>query len=105
MTTDQIIQQKKNEVLKKIRQIYHPLYKFPYNQYDEDSYAEQRESEIKSLIQTLEQELTILKAKRKQEHQNSKKESMNNCEHYSHDNCNCLTECSLCVLSNFKKNK
>jgi len=61
MTTLQVRQQKKNEALNSIRKIYNPKYKFPYDQHDEDSASEQREQEIRYIIEKLEKELSSLK--------------------------------------------
>jgi hypothetical protein len=60
MTTLEIRQQKKNEALNSIMKIYNPKYKFPYSKYD-GSYPEQRETEIRYIIEKLEKELSILK--------------------------------------------
>jgi hypothetical protein len=57
MTKLEIRQQMRNEALNKIRKIYNPKYKFNYDQYDEDSYSEQREKEIRLIIENLEKDL------------------------------------------------
>ncbi len=61
MTKKEIIQQKKNEALNKIRKIFHPLTKNHYDQYSGESYAEQREYMTRYIIETLEKELEALK--------------------------------------------
>ena len=62
MTKNEIIQQKKNEALNKIRKIYHPLHKNHYSNYSEDgSYREQESYWIMEIIETLEKELEALK--------------------------------------------
>jgi hypothetical protein len=61
MTPDEIMQQKKNEVLNNIRKIYHPKYKFHYDHYSGESYSEQRESHIRYMIDKLEEELNKIK--------------------------------------------
>lgn len=64
MTKEGIAQMMKNEALNKIRKIYHPKYKFPYNNYgDEGSYGEQREYRISSIIEDLERKLKTVKKK------------------------------------------
>ena len=72
MTKEQVIQQRKNEALNRITQIYHPLYKFSYNQYDEDSYAEQREYEIKSIVEDLNRDIKKIKESFKVKEMNHK---------------------------------
>lgn len=65
MTKEQVIQQKKNEALNKIMNIYHPKYstfKYSNNYYDE-SYAEQRDYRIREIIETLEKDLIEVKNK------------------------------------------
>jgi len=64
MTKAQIIQQRKNEALNKIRKILHPLTKNVYDNYSGDSYSEQREYKIRRIIETLEKELSLLNKKR-----------------------------------------
>ncbi len=61
MTKEQIIQQAKNRAMNKIRKIYHPKYKYSYNQYDERSGAEQIEADIKLTIFELEHEIKNIK--------------------------------------------
>lgn len=61
MTKLEIRQQKRNEALNKIRKIYNPKYKCNYDQYDEDSYSEQREKEIRWIIENLEKDLKLIK--------------------------------------------
>lgn len=63
MNTNEIIQQKKNEALNKIRKIFNPLVKNHYDNHSDESYSEQREYEIRYIIETLEKELKILKIK------------------------------------------
>jgi hypothetical protein len=53
MTTLQLRQQKKNEALNSIRKIYNPKYKFPYDRYSDESYSEQKEQEIRYIIEKL----------------------------------------------------
>jgi hypothetical protein len=61
MTKSEIKQQKKNEALNSIRKIYHPLNQKWYSNYPEDgSYAEQRDFEIRQIIENLEKELKSL---------------------------------------------
>lgn len=67
MTKDEIIQQIKNETLNAIRKIYNPKYKFSYDSYSEDSYAEQRESTIQYKIEQMEQKISETKDKFKQQ--------------------------------------
>ncbi len=61
MNKNQIIQQKKNEALNEIRKIYHPKYKYPYDQYDGRSGAEQKEAGIRLIIFELEHEIKNIK--------------------------------------------
>jgi hypothetical protein len=61
MTTLQLRQQKKNEALNSIRKIYNPKYKFPYDRYSDESCSEQKEQEIRYIIEKLEKELSLLK--------------------------------------------
>lgn len=61
MTKLEIRQQKKNEALNKIRKIFNKKYRFPYDEYDDDSGSEQKEHFIKSIIEYLEKELKNLK--------------------------------------------
>ena len=67
MTHEEIVQQRKNQALNEIRKIYNPKYKFPYDDYyaNEESRAEQREGEVKSIIERLEEDLKILKFKKR----------------------------------------
>lgn len=57
----------KNEAFNKIRQIYHPLYKFPYHSswYDDEcgSCSEQREQRIRSIIDGMNFEINQLRLK------------------------------------------
>ena len=53
----------KSEALNKIAKIYHPLYKFPYDRWDERTYTEQRESAISYIIYTMNRKLKLLKDK------------------------------------------
>lgn len=61
MTNDEVRQQKKNEALNKIRKIYNPLYKVHYDDYSDESYSEQRDYKIESIIEDLEKELNKIK--------------------------------------------
>lgn len=49
------------EALNKIAKIYHPLYKFPYDRWDDRTYTEQRESTIEGIIYNMNRKLKILK--------------------------------------------
>lgn len=60
MTIIEVRQQKKNEALNEIRKIFNPKYKFPYDVYSEESYAEQVAYRIKSIIEELEKTLKNL---------------------------------------------
>ena len=59
MTDLEVRQQKKNEALNKIRKIYNPKYKFPYDKYSEYSTSEEREGDIKFIIEELEKNLKL----------------------------------------------
>ena len=61
MTKEQIIQQKKNEALNKIRKIYHPLAKNNYGHHSEGSYGEQRNDWVGEIIKKLERDIKLLK--------------------------------------------
>ena len=66
MTKQEQKQQLKNEALNKIRRIYNPHYKYPYSfNFSEDgSYAEQRDQDIRQIIEDLEKELRALTNKK-----------------------------------------
>lgn len=66
MTKTQIIQQHRNEAINAIAKIYHPKYKFPYDQYSEESGVEQRESEIRQIIINMNKKIDIVKLKEKE---------------------------------------
>jgi len=61
MTINEDRQRLKNEALNQIRQLYHPLFKFSYDSYSDESYTEQRESYIRYLIEDLENSLKNVK--------------------------------------------
>ena len=68
MTPDEVKIQVKATALNKIRQIYHPKYKFPYSSGDwwddeSPSCAEQREKCVRDIIEQLERDLRKLKKK------------------------------------------
>lgn len=64
MTLNENRQRIKNEAPNKIRKMYHPKYKFPYSQYQEDgSGSEQKEDRIRMIIKNMERELEKSKAK------------------------------------------
>lgn len=63
MTPEQVKLQKKATALNAIRKIYNPKYKFPYNEWSDESGAEQRESQIRWIIYELEKDLQKLKHK------------------------------------------
>jgi hypothetical protein len=66
MTTEKLKQQYKATALNAIRKIYHPLNKGQYSNYPDDgSYAEQRDSMIREIMEKLEKELKALKSKEK----------------------------------------
>ena len=61
MTKSEIRQQKKNEALNKIRKIYNPDIRFNYSNFPGDgSYSDQRDFEIRTIIETLEKDLKEL---------------------------------------------
>ena len=60
MTKNENRQRLKNEALNKIRKLYHDKYKFPYDEYDDRSLAEQREEKIRFIIDDLERYLNDL---------------------------------------------
>lgn len=57
MTKNELLQQKKNEALNKIRAIYNPLIKNQYGHHNEGSYREKESEWIELIIQNLEKEL------------------------------------------------
>lgn len=63
MTHNENIQRIKNETLNQIKKIYHPLYKFPYNEprWGESSYGEQREQHISYLIEKMNKRIEKIK--------------------------------------------
>lgn len=62
MTKNEIKLQKKATALNAIKKLYHPLYKHNYTYYEgEGSFGEQRDSDVKQIIETLEKELNRLK--------------------------------------------
>lgn len=64
MTNQEIKSQKKATALNSIRKIYHPLTKNNYSSYPDDgSYAEQRDSMVREIMEKLEKELQQLKNK------------------------------------------
>lgn len=64
MTNQEIKSQKKATALNSIRKIYHPLTKNNYSNYPDDgSYAEQRDSMVREIMEKLEKELKELKNK------------------------------------------
>ena len=74
MTKNQIIQQYKNEALNSIAKIYHPKYNFRCDEYSHLSGSEQKEEEIRSIIQQMNYKIDIVKKKEK-ELKKSKEES------------------------------
>lgn len=87
---------KKNEALNKIRKIYNPNYKFPYNDTGNDIYynygdvpscAEEREKAISNIIEQLEIDLRKLKVI-------NEKPLSKNCSIYNSDECDCGKYCS-----------
>jgi len=60
MTKEEVIQQTKATALNAIRKIYNPKYKFPYDEWSEESGAEQREGQIRRIIEQLEIDLKRL---------------------------------------------
>ena len=63
MTKEQVKLQLKATALNAIRKIYNPHYKFPYNQWGDESGAEQREAQVRWIIYQLEKDLKNLKEK------------------------------------------
>ena len=62
MIHSKVVQQTKSTALNAIRKIYNPRYQFPYSPYDADgSCAEQREKEVRKIIENLEEDLLISK--------------------------------------------
>lgn len=77
MTKTQIIQQHRNEAINAIAKIYHPKNNFKYDQYSEESGAEQRESEIRYIIETMNKKIEVVKQKEKEKLERlSKKEEI-----------------------------
>jgi len=66
MTKNEIIRQYKSEALNSIAKIYHPKYHFRYEQWSEDSLAEQREDEIRSIIRKMNKNIEETKKKFKE---------------------------------------
>jgi len=66
MTKNQIIQQYKNEALNSIAKIYHPKYNFRYDEYSHLSGSEQKEEEIRSIIQNMNKNIEEVKKKEKE---------------------------------------
>lgn len=54
----------KNTAINAIAKIYDPLYKFPYDHYEESgSYAEQREQKVSSIIEEMNKKLENINKK------------------------------------------
>ena len=61
MTNAQVKQMIKNEAINSIAKLFHPLHKFHYDNYSEDSRDEQKFSEIKSIVESMNRKLSELK--------------------------------------------
>ena len=57
MTTTEVRRQAKLTTINQIREIYHPDYKGLHSNHWDDSYAEQRDYKVRSIIEKLEKEL------------------------------------------------
>jgi len=64
MTNEQVKLQKKATALNAIMKLYHPLHKHSYY-YDEGSFGEQRDRDVKQIVENLLSELDKLKQKDK----------------------------------------